>query len=416
MRTSKLWSYENGLVLMMSLMNGVVALDRTAVSLLSPYIVPAFHLNNTQLGMLASGLSVTIAGSGFLLASLADGTGRRKPILVAMLVLFSLFSAMSGLAGGFLMLLAARCILGVAEGPLAPIGQSVVALESAEHRRGLNMGIMLNLGAALIGGGVGPIATTHLADAFGWRSAFYISALPGLILAACLVIWMRPPPEPPKIAPPKSAPEARIPGGTGVLSLLGSRNILLCLVISGLYSAWLIVQGVFLPIYLTRTDGLKPTDMGLVLALTSPALAAGGMLVPAISDRIGRKPALAAICFVGMLAPLAVLFVHGPAWLLTLALTVGMFGGGAGPLYVAVVPTESAPARHAATAVAISLAAGELIGGVLAPTLAGRAADRFGAGAPFWICAACAGICGLLALLLTETAPAALARRAEAAA
>ena len=409
MRTWKLWSYENRLVLMMSLMNGVVALDRTAVSFLSPWIVPEFHLNNTQLGLLASGLSVTIAGSGFLLASLADGTGRRKPILIVMLVLFSLFSAASGLAASFAMLLAARCVLGAAEGPLAPIGQSVIALESAEHRRGLNMGIMLNLGAALVGMGVGPIVSTQLAAAYGWRSAFFVSALPGLALALALVFWMRRPPE-----PPKGAPEAKIPGGTGVLSLLGSRNILLCLAISGLYSAWLIVQGVFLPIYLTRTDGLTPTTMGLVVALTSPAVAAGGMLVPAISDRIGRKPALAAICFVGMLAPLAVLFIHGPVWLLTLALIVGMFGGGAGPLYVAVVPTESAPARHAATAVAISLAAGEIIGGVLAPTLAGRVADIIGSGAPFWICAGCAGISGLLALLLKETAPAALRRRVAA--
>jgi MFS family permease len=307
------------------------------------------------------------------------------------------------------MLLAARCILGVAEGPLAPIGQSVVALESSQHRRGLNMGIMLNLGAALIGGGVGPLAATHLADAFGWRSAFYISALPGLVLAMVMLFWMRRPPE-----PAKAAPEAKVPGGTGIMSLLGTRNILLCLAISGLYSAWLIVLGVFTPLYLTRVDGLKPTDMALVLTLTSPALAAGGMLVPAISDRIGRRPSLAAICFVGMLAPLAVLFIHGPMWLLTLALIVGNFGGGAGPLYVAVVPTESAPARHAATAVAISLASGEIIGGVIGPTVAGRVADITGPGAPFWICAACAGVSGLLALLLTETAPAALAKRAAA--
>lgn len=405
MKTSRLWSYENALVVMMSLVNGVVALDRTAVSFLSPYIVPEFHLDNTQLGLLASGLSITIAGSGFLLASLADGTGRRKPILITMLVLFSLFSALSGVATGFVMLLAARCILGVAEGPLAPVGQSVVALESSAHRRGLNMGIMLNLGAALIGGGLGPILSTHLADAFGWRSAFYVSAVPGLMLALALLVWMRRPPE-----PPRSAPEAPIPGGTGVMSLLGTRNILLCLVISGLYSAWLIVQSVFVPIYLVRTDGLAPTTMGFVVAATSISLAAGGMIVPAISDRIGRRPALAAICFIGMLAPLAVLFVHGPAWLLTLALLVGMFGGGAGPLYVAVVPTETAPARHAATAVAISLASGEIIGGVLAPTIAGRAADILGSGAPFWICAGCAGVSGLLSLLLVETAPAALAR------
>ena len=405
MKTWKLWSYESGLVLMMSLMNGIVALDRTAVSLLAPWIVPEFHLNNTQLGMLASVLSVTIAGSGFLLASLADGTGRRKPILIVMLVLFSLFSAMSGLAAGFVMLLAARCILGVAEGPLAPIGQSVVALESAPQRRGLNMGIMLNLGAGLVGGGVGAYATTHVAAAFGWRPAFYLSAVPGLVLALAMVFWMRKPRE-----PPRGAAEVTTPAWTGMLALLRSRNMLLCLAISGLFSTWLIVQGVFTTIYLTRTDGLKPTDVGLLLLLTSPAMALGGMIVPAISDRIGRKPALAAICFVGALAPLAVLFVHGPFWLLTLTLGVGLFGGGAGPLYVAVVPTESVPARYAATAVAISLAAGEIIGGVFAPTIAGRIADLTGPGAPFWICAGCAVASGLLALLLKETAPAALTK------
>ena len=402
----KLWSYENGLVLMMSLMNGIVALDRTAVSLLFPWIVPEFHLNGAQEGLLASGLSVTIAASGFLLASLADGTGRRKPILIVMLVLFSLFSATSGLAAGFIMLLAARCILGVAEGPLAPIGQSVVAMESAPERRGLNMGIMLNLGAAHE---AGAYAVTHVATAFGWRPAFYLSAAPGLVLALVMVFWMRPPPE-----PARSAPETRPPAWSGVLTLLKSRNILLCLLISGLYSTWLIVQGVFTTFYLTQTDGLKPNDVGLMLLLTSPAMALGGMIVPAISDRIGRRPALAAICFVGMLAPLTVLFVHGPFWLLTLALGVGLFGGGAGPLYVAVVPTESAPTRYAATAVAISLAAGEILGGVLAPTIAGRIADVTGPGAPFWICAGCAGVAGLLALLLKETAPAALARRAAA--
>ena len=51
---------------------------------------------------------------------------------------------------------------------------------------------------------------------------------------------------------------------------------------------------------------------------------------------------------------------------------------------------------------------------MIGPTLAGRVADLTGPGAPFWICAACAGVCGLLALLLKETAPAALAKRAPA--
>jgi predicted MFS family arabinose efflux permease len=400
-RQSGIWTYENGLVLLMCLTNGVVIVDRSAVSYLSPYIVSEFKLDNTQLGLLASALSIAIAASGFALASLADSTGRRKQILIVVLVLFSIFSAFSGLAGGFATLLLARAALGLAEGPISPILQSVTSIESSPHRRGFNMGVALNLGAALVGLTLGPILATHLAEAFGWRSAFFVSCVPGLLLALAIALWMRPVRQP---APAAAAAEPH--GRNGLWAALTSRNMLLCIVISGLYSAWLLVQAVFLPLYLVRVDGLKPTDMGVVISIAGVAAALAGLAVPALSDRIGRRPALAMVTTFGVLAPLAVLFVHGPAPLLTLALLIGNLGGGAGPLYVGIVPTESVPPAHVTTAVAVSLASGELIGGVAAPAIAGRAADLYGLGAPFWITAGCALVCGALSLLLVETAPA----------
>jgi MFS family permease len=400
-RQSRVWSYENGLVLMMSLTNGVVTLDRLAVSYLSPWIVDEFKLDNTQLGLLASAMSITIAASGYLLASLADATQRRKQILVVMLVLFSVCSAFSGLAGGFATLFAARALLGLTEGPIAPIAQSVTSIESTPHRRGFNMGVALNLGAAVIGLGLGPIVATHLAQAFGWRSVFFVSCTPGLALALAIWLWMRPVREPARAAVRAPRSESL----RGLLTALTSRNMLLCILISGLYSSWLLVQGVFLPLYLVRTDRLTPTAMGLVVSVTGVAAALAGLGVPALSDRIGRRPALALVTAFGVLAPLATLFVHGPEPLLAAALLVGYLGGGAGPLYVGIIPTESVPARHVATAVAVSLASGELIGGVAAPAIAGRAADLFSLDAPFWISAACALVCGVLSLGLVETAP-----------
>jgi predicted MFS family arabinose efflux permease len=400
-RLRKIWSYENALVLIMSMANGVVTLDRLAVNFLSPYIVAEFHIDNTQVGLLASGLSIAIAASGFALAQVADRTRQRKLILMVMILLFSLGSALSGLAGSFVLLLMARMFLGLTEGPIVPIAQSIVAIESTESRRGLNMGIMLNLGAALLGIGLGPILATHIAEAFGWRTAFFMSCTPGLALVVCIALFVRPIREAPH---PTAA--AAVPVATGgLLKALKSRNILLCIAISGLYSSWLIIQSVFLPLYLVRMDGLKPTDMGLVVSATGLSTAIAGMAVPALSDRIGRRPALALVTFLGMGAPLATLFVHGPQPVLAFALFLGYLGGGAGPLYVGIVPAESVPPRYVATAVAVALAAGELIGGVAAPTLAGRAADSFTLAAPFWISAACAGVCGLLSLLLIETAP-----------
>ncbi len=412
MRRRGLWTYENGLVLLMSLANGVVTLDRLLISYLSNDIVGEFHLSNTQLGMLASGLSIAIAGSGFILASLADATRRRKEILVLMLVLFSLGSAVSGLAGGFLFLIAARFALGLAEGPIVPVAQSIISIESSEHRRGLNMGIVLNLGAAAIGLTLGPILATQIAAAFGWRTAFFLSCTPGLMLALAITFWIRKPVEAARPAAEPGAPA--VPALTGLMDVLKTRNMLLCILISGLYSAWLIVQSVFLARYLVQVDGMKPTVMGFVVAASGISTAISGMAVPALSDRIGRRPALVIVTFFGMAAPLAALLVHGSPVVVAFALFIGYFGGGAGPLYVSIIPSESVPARYTATAVAIALASGEILGGVLAPTLAGKAADIYGLAAPFWISAACAGLCGVLSLFLVETAPRLVQRAAPA--
>ncbi len=402
---NRFWNYEIALLIMMSTANGVVAMDRLAVNVLSPFIIPEFHLTNTQIGLLASGLSITIAISGYFLASLADATRRRKTILLITLTLFSIFSAFSGLAASFAILLAARMLLGLAEGPICAIGQSIVAIESPEARRGFNMGVMQNLGAAVLGATFGPIVLTQIAGAAGWRAAFFASCVPGLILAACIYIWVRPINEPaPGDAPARSVlPEAG--KEAGVLSIFRSKNLNLCLVIAGLFSAWLIVIGAFLPRYLNEVDGLKPTDVGLLIGLSGPSMAVSGILAPWASDRIGRRPMLVLMTAIGMVMPLAVLFIHGPFLILLLGLFIGGLGGGAGPLYVAIVPAEAVPRRHVATAVALSLASGEIVGGVIGPAVAGRAADLVGLSAPFWIGFGCAAVCAVLSLFLDETAP-----------
>jgi hypothetical protein len=64
-----------------------------------------------------------------------------------------------------------------------------------------------------------------------------------------------------------------------------------------------------------------------------------------------------------------------------------------------------------ATAIAMVMSVGELVGGVFAPTLAGRAADSAGLAAPLWIMTGLCVAAGLLAFGLKETAPAVLARR-----
>ena len=187
------WSYETMLMVLLSLNFGIVFFDRNAMSYLAPFVKPDLGLSNEQIGLLASGLSFAWAISGFVIGTIADRTGHRKVFLVVAVIMFSLCSVVSGLAGSFIMLFAARMVMGVAEGPLMPISQSFAAAESSPERRGLNMGFVQNFGSNLIGTTVASIAIVALANAVGWRVSFFIAAIPGLLSAALLWMLVREP-------------------------------------------------------------------------------------------------------------------------------------------------------------------------------------------------------------------------------
>jgi cyanate permease len=103
--------------------------------------------------------------------------------------------------------------------------------------------------------------------------------------------------------------------------------------------------------------------------------------------------------------PLGAMYFTGPTWILGAIFVVGWFVTGVFPLFMATVPSESVDARHIASALGICMGTGELIGGVLSPYVAGKAADIVGLQAALWIMLALALGGGLAALGVRETAP-----------
>jgi len=174
--------YELTVVLLLGLAFGFAYFDRMAMTFLAPYVVKDLGLTNTQVGALGSGLSLTWALGAFLIGVWSDAVGRRKPFLLAFMVIFSFCSVLSGLAAGFGTLLASRVVMGAVEGPFLPICLAIIAAASVERRRGLNVGIVQNFFGSLIGTAIAPIVLVWIADHYGWRSAFYLSAVPGLVL------------------------------------------------------------------------------------------------------------------------------------------------------------------------------------------------------------------------------------------
>src|SRR6185437_15793817 len=142
-------SRESQIVAIMFVTWGIVFLDRMAVLYLAPYIAPDLHLSSAQIGLLAGVMAACWAVSALASGAISDRFGR-KAVLVPMVLLFSLLSALSGLAHTFGELLLARAVLGLAEGPCWSVTMALVEESSSEHARGRNVGIVVSA-AAIIG-------------------------------------------------------------------------------------------------------------------------------------------------------------------------------------------------------------------------------------------------------------------------
>jgi len=396
---NKLFSYENRLLLLLGFTFGIVFFERNAVGNLAPFIIEDLQLNQAQLGMLGSGLSLAWAISAYVIGAWSDRSGVRKPFLIISTIIFSLCSALSGFAGTFMMLLLARVVMGAAEGPFLPICFSIMNTESSPKRRGVNAGLMQNFFASLLGTTVAPLVLPWLATEYGWRTAFYLSAIPGLICAALLWKIVR---EPASVAAVAEAPAAVKPG---LLSMLKQRNILVCCGISIFMISWYLVGIIFLPVYFTVMRGMTPEVAGQVVAPMGIATMICGFVVPAISDRIGRKPAMVIFTFIGLITPISALHFAGPLWALSLLLLIGWTASGSFAVFMGVIPSETVPKAMAASSMGLVVGAGEIVGGVLSPTISGWIADETSLIAHMMVMMVCAFIGGILSLFLTETAP-----------
>ena len=395
-------AYELGLSVLLGLTFGLVMFDRGAITNLSPFIVAELKLSNAQLGLAASVLSLTWAASGFLVGRASDAAGRRKPYLIAAVIAFSLCSAVTGLAGGFAALVALRLLMGFAEGPVAPMINTLLLGASGERRRGLNNGIM-NVSGTLLGVAAGPLVQVSLATAFGWRATFLICGLPGLVLAAVIALVVR--------ETRGRAPSAAAIALTPLPRLLRIRNVALCAGIASLLLAFMSIAMTFLPLYLVQVRHLSALDMGMILSGAGLVGLVAGLGVPMVSDRLGRKPVLAGLGLVGAGVPLTCLFWPGGVAGLAVLLSVSMMAAALPALAIMMVPAESVDPRDRGAALGLVMGVAELTGGFAAPALAGLLADRAGLGAALCAAGVCAVAAAILSLGLTETAPRRIASR-----
>jgi MFS family permease len=403
--------YETRLIWVLGITFGFVFFDRNAVNYLMPFILSDLKFSNQRVGMIASALSFTWAIAGFLGGAFSDRTGNRKAILLTSVVAFSLCSFLSGLACSFVTLLLARLLMGLAEGPILPVSQSLVALESSDARRGHNMGVMQNFGSNLLGSFVAPLVLVAIAGMYSWRVAFFTAGIPGLVMALLIAKYVR--------APARGALlplSGQLDGGMRYGEMLRHRNIWLCMLMSIVMVAWMVLGWAFLPLFYVNVRQLSAGQMSVLMSVLGLSAAFFSFIVPGLSDRFGRRPVIIAFNLIGLLVPLAALYFEGSLYLLGALIFLGWSASGTFPLFMGTIPSETIPARYVATSLGLVMGLGEILGGVSGPWGAGWAADQYGLRAPIMIEAACAIAGTALALFLKETAPARVGRSAAAAA
>jgi len=250
--------------------------DRMILSVLFEPIRVEFGASDTQMGLLG-GLSFALfyATLGVPIARLADQKDRRL-IIVLSLGLFSLMTAMSGLASGFVMLFLLRIGVGIGEAGVNPASQSIIADYYPEQHRGTAMSILAvgapvgMIGGFLIGGTV--------SEAYGWRAAMFAVGIPGLALAALMYFLLR--------EPQRGGSGSAVVANTVQPGIKNSavfmfkntalRQLLIASTITGMGSYG---ASTWLPAFFVRVHDFSQAQVGLLMALLFGGLGAVGTLV-----------------------------------------------------------------------------------------------------------------------------------------
>jgi MFS family permease len=411
-RKSAFWSYENRLLVLLTISFGFTIWDRVALTTLAPAILKDLGLHNTALGIMSGALSVTLAISGYFFGLAADRLHARKRLLLAGIVLFSLCSSISGLAVSLATMVAARLFMGLTEGPILPLSYSIVALESSPHRRSFNHGVLANFATCLIGGVLGPLILTHLATAYSWRVAFFVTGLPGLIIAVLIWRCVREP----KVGALAEQVAAMHGSADGEPPPEFRRNVGLCLLLlCGLYT-WLLVTLTYESQYLVHVVGLTLIQAGTVAAVVGFAGLSLAIVVSWLADRIGRKPTVILGGMLGLLVPLGIMYAHDSIVLMTTLIFIGWSFIGCSPLFAGTIPSESVGAHRVARTLALIIGVAEIVGGVIMPIISGWLADRYGLDAPMWVVFGATVLTVAGSFFLVETRPRTATLEAAAAA
>ncbi|NJN53183.1 MAG: MFS transporter [Gammaproteobacteria bacterium] len=261
-------------------------IDRQILSILLEPIKAELGLSDTQLGLLSGfAFAAFYATLGIPIARLADRGNRRNLIAVA-LTIWSGFTALSGLAQNFWHMLIARIGVGVGEAGCSPPAHAMISDYYPVEGRATALGIY-SLGIP-VGILFGFLAGGWINEFFGWRMAFFVVGVPGVILALIMRFTVA---EPPRGMAEGRTAEAVQPGVVDTFRVLMSKPSFRHLAFGAALTAFVGYSFItWIPSFLIRSHGMTTgevgTWLGLILGIPGGiGIALGGYL----ADRLGGR-------------------------------------------------------------------------------------------------------------------------------
>ncbi len=379
----KLFRASNVVLLLLCLMYFLTYLDRVNVSTAADGFGREFELSKTQIGLVFSAFAYPYLVFQVIGGWVSDRFGARRT-LIACGSLWAAATALTGLAGGLVSLLAARVLLGLGEGATFPAATAAMARWVATGQRGFAQGI--THAAARIGNAAAPSVVVAVMASYGWRESFFAcAALSFLWVILWAFTFTELPREHPRITaaelaalPEPSKRIAEIPWGPLVRRMWPVTVVYFCYG----WTLWLFLS--WIPQYFLHSHNLDLKKSALFASSVFLAGVVGDSLGGIITDRLYRRTGdldlarsrMVALCLLlALLSLLPLLFTHD-LFVSLACLSIGFFFAELtiGPMWA--IPMDIAPA-FSGTASGI-MNTGSALAAILSPVAGGALIDRFG--------------------------------------
>ena len=351
--------------------------DRQILGILLPAIREEFQVPDAMLGFLSgTAFALFYVTLGIPVALIADRWNRRNLIALAVAV-WSGMTALSGMANSFLHLALARIGVGIGEAGCSPPAHSMISDMYPPEKRstamgfytvGISAGIML---AYLAGGWV--------VQNIGWREAFLIVGLPGLLLAVIVRFTVV---EPERGASEDRRDSGRSPGVLAVVRFLAARKSFLSMAVAaGLVSLVGYAVIIFFPSFVVRSFDMGIATLGVWLGLILGISGGFGFYIGGyLADHIGKSGQRRSLQFIAVVVLVTSLLLVATFLSPTpvVALFVFVIPAATANFYLAPVLAQTQSLvglRMRAVASALVLFVINLIGLGIGPWLVGRLSD-----------------------------------------